>query len=76
MYSTFLTCIFLCTNICQLFFIMHVNNSKKFINGKELIDTLPHDLKDMFIFLDENDFRVDVSSTEIRKQQQHDQNSD
>lgn len=52
------------------------STSKKFINGKELIDTLPHDLKDMFIFLDENDFRVDVSSTEIRKQQQHDQNSD
>ena len=38
------------------------------MNGKELMDILPEDLKSMFLFLEEEDFRVDISSTEIRKQ--------
>lgn len=39
----------------------------RFINGKEEHESLPIHLKQMFTLLEENDFRVDISSTELRK---------
>jgi len=48
--------------------VEQIPGGNKFMNGKELMDILPEDLKSMFLFLEEEDFRVDISSTEIRKQ--------
>merc|ERR1712238_353743 len=41
------------------------SNSSTFITGQEEIQNLPKDIRDMFHILDENDFRVDLSSTVI-----------
>jgi len=42
----------------------------KFVNGQEVIDELPDTMKDsMFTLLSEDDFRLDISSTELRKKQ-------
>jgi len=43
-------------------------DSPKFIDGSKEIAEQPQDVKDMFTLLKEEDFRVDLSSTEIRKQ--------
>jgi hypothetical protein len=43
--------------------------SKKFINGKEEVKSLPSNVQEMFTLLTEEEFRLDVSSTEIRKKQ-------
>lgn len=40
---------------------------EKFVTGKEELDGLPPDVKDMFTIIQEEDFRVDISSTELRK---------
>lgn len=39
----------------------------KFVSGQEEIDTLPPPAKEMFTILEEKDFRMDVSSTDLRK---------
>jgi hypothetical protein len=39
-----------------------------FINGKEEQESLPVHIQEMFTLLEEKDFRVDISSTELRKQ--------
>ena len=44
--------------------------SPKFVNGQEVIDELPDAMKNsMFTLLSEDDFRLDISSTELRKKQ-------
>merc|ERR1712238_385043 len=45
-------------------------NSSTFITGQEEIQNLPKDIRDMFHILDENDFRVDLSSTVIRAKEE------
>jgi nicotinic acid mononucleotide adenylyltransferase len=37
-----------------------------FMTGKEELNALPHDLKGIFTLIAEDDFRVDISSTELR----------
>jgi nicotinic acid mononucleotide adenylyltransferase len=45
-------------------------NKDKFISGKDALpEGLPQDVQEMFILLEESDFRVDISSTELRAQQ-------
>eukprot|EP00986_Skeletonema_menzelii_P015731 scaffold12532_cov156-Skeletonema_menzelii.AAC.2 len=44
------------------------SGSKKFINGEEEVKSLPMHVQEMFTLLTEEEFRLDVSSTEIRKQ--------
>merc|ERR1719162_121732 len=46
------------------------SNSSTFITGQEEIQNLPKDIRDMFHILDENDFRVDLSSTVIRAKEE------
>ena len=38
----------------------------KFVSGEEELKDLPGDVRDMFTIIQESDFRVDVSSTELR----------
>lgn len=45
------------------------NDGPRFINGKDEHETLPLHIKKMFTLLEESDFRVDISSTELRKKQ-------
>jgi hypothetical protein len=47
--------------------------TQEFVTGEESLQGLPQDVQDMFIPLDETEFRVDVSSTEIRERQQQSQ---
>ena len=42
------------------------NSMKKFVTGEEALDDLPDDVSDMFTIIQEEDFRVDISSSEIR----------
>jgi len=44
------------------------SGSKKFINGEEEVKSLPVHVQEMFTLLTEEEFRLEVSSTEIRKQ--------
>ena len=48
------------------------NNAKptKFVTGEESLTGLPPDVREMFVLLGESDFRVDISSTELRARQQ------
>mmetsp|Transcript_4375 Transcript_4375/g.6161 ORF Transcript_4375/g.6161 Transcript_4375/m.6161 type:complete len:309 (+) Transcript_4375:687-1613(+) len=39
----------------------------KFVSGLEELDDLPHDIQNMFTVMDEDEFRVDISSTELRE---------
>lgn len=45
-----------------------VYSPRLFINGKEEQESLPAHIQQMFTLLEEKDFRVDISSTELRKQ--------
>ena len=42
----------------------------RFVSGREELTGLPEDVKAMFTIIEEEDFRVDISSTEIRKQEE------
>jgi hypothetical protein len=42
---------------------------EKFITGEEDVAALPKDVQGIFTLVTEEDFRVDISSTEIRKRQ-------
>jgi nicotinic acid mononucleotide adenylyltransferase/nicotinamide mononucleotide (NMN) deamidase PncC len=47
------------------------NNSSeppRFVSGAEELEGLPHDIRNMFTIIKEEDFRVDISSSEIREQ--------
>mmetsp|Transcript_8317 Transcript_8317/g.12584 ORF Transcript_8317/g.12584 Transcript_8317/m.12584 type:complete len:642 (-) Transcript_8317:146-2071(-) len=44
------------------------SGSKKFINGEGEVKSLPGHVQEIFTLLTEDEFRLDVSSTEIRKQ--------
>jgi nicotinic acid mononucleotide adenylyltransferase len=41
-------------------------DSNEFVTGEAELEDQPTDIRDMFLLLDEADFRVDVSSTELR----------
>lgn len=41
------------------------------MNGKEEVNTLPADVQEMFTLLSEDEFRLDISSTELRKRLNH-----
>jgi nicotinic acid mononucleotide adenylyltransferase len=43
--------------------------SAQFVTGQKELEGLPSDMKEIFLLLDESDFRVDVSSTELRAQE-------
>ena len=46
-----------------------VEDNGEFLTGEEALEGLPQDVRDMFVLLGEDDFRVDISSTELRAQQ-------
>lgn len=37
------------------------------MNGEEEVNSLPPELREMFTLLSEDEFRLDISSTELRK---------
>eukprot|EP00581_Thalassiosira_minuscula_P016486 CAMPEP_0183718428 /NCGR_PEP_ID=MMETSP0737-20130205/11687_1 /TAXON_ID=385413 /ORGANISM="Thalassiosira miniscula, Strain CCMP1093" /LENGTH=617 /DNA_ID=CAMNT_0025947983 /DNA_START=636 /DNA_END=2489 /DNA_ORIENTATION=- len=43
------------------------SGSKLFVNGEEEVKSLPLDIQEMFTLLMEEEFRLDISSTELRK---------
>jgi len=45
-------------------------DKETFVTGREDLERLPSDIQDMFVLLEESDFRVDISSTELRAQQE------
>jgi hypothetical protein len=49
--------------------VEQAQQSRVFVSGKEQIESMPVDVKNMFTLLSEEEFRVDISSTEIRKKQ-------
>jgi hypothetical protein len=52
------------------------NESTVFVTGQNELEGLPSDMQEMFLLLDESDFRVDVSSTELRAQQESSKKND
>lgn len=42
----------------------------KFVTGREELQELPSDVQDYFTLVEEKDFRVDISSTELRRKEQ------
>jgi nicotinic acid mononucleotide adenylyltransferase/nicotinamide mononucleotide (NMN) deamidase PncC len=40
----------------------------RFVSGAEELEGLPHDIRNMFTIIKEDDFRMDISSSEIRQQ--------
>jgi hypothetical protein len=44
-----------------------ISTSITFVNGEEQVMSLPQDVQDMFTLLSEDEFRLDISSTELRK---------
>lgn len=46
------------------------SSSPVFLSGREQIESLPADLQTKFMVIQEEDFRVDISSTELRRRQQ------
>mmetsp|Transcript_10286 Transcript_10286/g.13021 ORF Transcript_10286/g.13021 Transcript_10286/m.13021 type:complete len:804 (+) Transcript_10286:94-2505(+) len=46
-----------------------VEDKRKFVTGEEELVALPKDVRDMFTIIKEEDFRVDISSSEIRAKQ-------
>jgi len=45
-------------------------SAPRFVSGKEDLIDLPEEVASMFIIMEESEFRVDLSSTEIRKEQE------
>ena len=41
--------------------------TSKFVNGKDEVSSLPLEVQEMFTLLPEDEFRMDISSTELRK---------
>jgi hypothetical protein len=39
------------------------------VTGEKELSELPEDVQDMFTILNQDEFRVDISSTELRKKQ-------
>lgn len=44
--------------------------TNSFISGNEQLALLPQDLQEHFTLLNEDEFRIDISSTELRKKGQ------
>ncbi len=42
-------------------------DTTRFVTGEEELESLPEDVRNMFTIIKEEDFRVDISSTELRK---------
>ena len=49
-------------------FPLKLHNCSKFVTGEEELSRLPRDIQNMFTVLSQDEFRVDISSTELRKQ--------
>lgn len=49
--------------------VEQAQQSRVFVSGKEQLESMPVDVKNMFTLLSEEEFRVDISSTEIRNKQ-------
>lgn len=49
--------------------ILSTINREKFVTGEEDVAALPKDVQGIFTLVTEEDFRVDISSSEIRKRQ-------
>jgi hypothetical protein len=47
-----------------------VSKEAKFVTGEQELKHLPADVVDMFTMIQEKDFRVDISSTELRAKKQ------
>jgi len=47
------------------------SSEKIFVTGKEELVDLPEDVRDMFTIIKEEDFRIDISSSEIRARTNH-----
>lgn len=45
-------------------------DSTKFVSGEDEVKVLPKDVQQMFTLVTEEDFRVDISSSEIRKRRE------
>ena len=41
----------------------------RFVTGEEELSSLPDDVREMFTIIKEEDFRIDLSSTEIRRRE-------
>mmetsp|Transcript_32830 Transcript_32830/g.60597 ORF Transcript_32830/g.60597 Transcript_32830/m.60597 type:complete len:350 (+) Transcript_32830:614-1663(+) len=48
-------------------------NRSTFVNGEEEVKSLPPNVQEMFTLLTEEEFRLDISSTELRKRLEHTQ---
>eukprot|EP00571_Detonula_confervacea_P010908 CAMPEP_0172303298 /NCGR_PEP_ID=MMETSP1058-20130122/4847_1 /TAXON_ID=83371 /ORGANISM="Detonula confervacea, Strain CCMP 353" /LENGTH=629 /DNA_ID=CAMNT_0013014047 /DNA_START=464 /DNA_END=2353 /DNA_ORIENTATION=- len=46
-------------------------NRSRFVNGEEEVKSLPLSVQEMFTLLTEEEFRLDISSTELRKRMEH-----
>lgn len=46
---------------------------REFVTGEQELKKMPKDVQNMFTLVQEKDFRVDISSTEIRKRQEQQQ---
>ena len=64
-----LMCFLLSAKCSSLF---HQLLRRRFITGEEEVSKLPKDVQKVFTLLTEDDFRVDISSTEIRRQSSSD----
>ena len=55
--------------VIHLHHLVHIESSrsKVFVNGEEEVKSLPLDMQQMFTLLTEEEFRLDISSTELRK---------
>ena len=53
-------------NIGTLYIFYNIRT--KFVNGEDEVKSLPPEAQDMFTLLTEDEFRLDISSTELRKQ--------
>ncbi|KAL7467563.1 hypothetical protein ACHAXS_007807 [Conticribra weissflogii] len=52
-----------------------VQGEPKFVSGEEELFSLPSNIQNMFTILREEDFRVDISSTELRKKVEKESNN-
>jgi hypothetical protein len=55
-----------CTTSLYLSYVFILSARSRFITGEEELSGLPQDIQQIFTLMTEEQFRVDVSSTEIR----------
>jgi hypothetical protein len=59
-------------SLTRSIFCFHIScdaiTRSRFVTGEDELSTLPKDVQRIFTLVTEKDFRVDISSTEIRRQ--------